>query len=465
MKTTPAPSGLSLPALHAALRERSLRAADIAEEVIAAQAGATADPGAYRAWNGDELPALAAVLDRLLDAGHASGPLMAMPVAVKDLFGIPGQRTYAGSPEPLPAEWEQPGPVVQRLQEQLALITGKTHTVQFAFGGLGTNAHWGTPWNPRDRAEHRVPGGSSSGSGVAVVEGSARLAIGSDTSGSVRVPAAMTGVAGLKTTWGRWSTAGVVPLSPSLDTVGLLARDVADLQFGFHCLDTGAWDPAEGEAMPPADALRLGVPRTYFWEDCSPGIAEAVEEAVSALGRAGAHLGTLELTGGAEAGEIFRAGGLAAPELAAFLRDRLPAARDTLDANVAVRVAGGEALPATEYITRLQRLEALGRTAAAELAEVDALITPTVAVTPPRIAEVAEPEAYARLNMLALRNTVVGNLLGLCAVTLPAGTDRAGLPVGLQLLAAPGREARLLRVARRIEAVLGTGPGLFPGPG
>ena len=462
MKKTLSPHQLSLPALHKALRERTVCAQDVAEAVVEAHRQTTLEPGAYRTWSGATLREIGAVLDNLLDNGYASGPLMAMPVAVKDIFGIPGYRTYAGSPVPMPEEWERSGPTVQRLQDDLAFITGKTHAVQFAFGGLGTNMHWGTPWNPRDNSEKRVPGGSSSGAGVAIVEGSARLSIGSDTSGSVRVPASMTGVVGLKTTQGRWSTAGVVPLSSSLDTVGLLARDIADLQFGFHCLDMGRWDRDE-ETAAAVQTLRLGVPQTFFWDDCSPGIAEAVEDSIRALTQAGVRLEDRELPGCEEAISIFREGGLAAPELAAFIREHVPEARTSLDPNVSVRVAGGEALPATEYIARSLRLKELSLSAAAALTEVDALLVPTVAVTPPRVTEVKEPTDYASANMLALRNTVVGNLMGLCALTMPVGTDREGMPVGLQLLAAPGCEERLLRVARCIEQIVGSGPELLSG--
>ncbi|MFV8834730.1 amidase [Aquisalimonas sp.] len=453
------PDTLSLPGLHAALRDGRISARELVEHAASRHAACDDRYRAYFAWTGDRALAVADHVDGLLALGHDTGPLMGLPVSVKELYGVPGLRTYAGSPEALPARWEAPGPLVQGLLGQLAAIMGKTHTVEFAFGGLGVNAHWGTPRNPWDSLAHRVPGGSSSGAGVSLLESSARLALGTDTAGSVRVPAAMTGVAGLKTTRGLFSIEGIVPLSPSLDTPGLLARDVTDLAFGFRAL-TGAPQGSPHDHSPAPRALRLGVPRTFFWDDCSPGVAEAVEAALAVLERAGAVLVPLDLPHAAEAFEILRAGGLAASELAAFLEQESPGHLHTLDANVAARVRAAEALPATAYIQRLQRLQGMSQDAARALATVDAIVTPTVAVTPPRLDDVADPAAYGRHNVLALRNTMVANMMNLCGLTLPVGVDAAGMPVGLQLLAGPWREAHLLRLGASLEGVLGCGADL-----
>lgn len=453
------PDTLSLPGLHAGLRDGRLAARDLVQHAVSRHAARGQEYGAYFAWTGDQALAVADHVDGLLDLGHDTGPLMGLPVSVKELYGMPGLRTYAGSPEALPVRWETPGPLVRDLLRQLAAITGKTHTVEFAFGGLGVNTHWATPRNPWDAGAHRVPGGSSSGAGVSLLEGSARLALGTDTAGSVRVPAAMTGVTGLKTTRGRFSIEGIVPLSPSLDTPGLLARDVADLAFGFHALSGGPVSSGQGH-VPQPRSLRLGVPQAFFWDDCSPGVAEAVEAAMATLERAGVVLVPLELPHTGEAFEIFRAGGLAAPELAAFLEEESPRHLQTLDPNVAARVRAAEALPATAYLQRLHRLQGMSRDAARELASVDALLTPTVAVTPPRLDEVAEPGTYARHNVLSLRNTMVANLMNLCGLTLPAGVDAAGMPVGLQLLAGPWQEAHVLRLGASLEGLLGRGADL-----
>lgn len=457
--TTSNPDALSLPALHAALRDGRLSARELVQGAVAGYDASEDRDQAYFAWSGDQGLALAEHVDGLLAQGRDTGPLMGLPVSVKELYGVPGFRTYAGSPAPMPERWEAPGPLVQRLLGQLAVIMGKTHTVEFAFGGLGVNAHWGTPRNPWDRQAHRVPGGSSSGAGVSLLQGSARLALGTDTAGSVRVPASMTGVAGLKTTRGLFSIDGIVPLSSSLDTPGLLARDVVDLAFGFHALAGDAVIAEESHRLEPR-AIRLGVPRAFFWEDCSPGVAEAVEAAMVTLEGAGVSLVPLELPHTAEAFDLLRAGGLAATELAAFLEQESPAHLQTLDPIVAARIRAAEALPATAYIQRQRRLEAMSRDAARVLADVDALITPTVAVTPPRLDQVASADDYARHNVLALRNTVIGNFMGLCGLTLPVGVDRAGMPVGMQLLAGPWCERRVLQVGASLEYLLGRGADL-----
>jgi aspartyl-tRNA(Asn)/glutamyl-tRNA(Gln) amidotransferase subunit A len=167
-----------------------------------------------------------------------------VPVSIKDLFAAFGYPCFAGSSRRLPADpWERDGPLVATLRRHLGVIMGKTHMVEFAFGGTGHNSHWGAPYNPWDAAVHRSVGGSSSGAGGSLLEGSAALAFGSDTAGSVRIPAAMTGTVGLKVTLGRWSTEGVVPLSPTFDTPGLLARSVSDVAYGFAALDPAGIDP------------------------------------------------------------------------------------------------------------------------------------------------------------------------------------------------------------------------------
>lgn len=429
----------------------ALRAGTLSAGALLARCRARRDEdlGAYRTWAPEFAARQAAAADAAFAAGIDAGPLQGLPVSVKDLFGVAGLPLYAGSARALPADWQREGPLVRRLRAQLGVIVGKTHTVEFAFGGLGTNVHWGAPRNPHDRA--RLPGGSSSGAGVSVAEGSALLALGTDTAGSVRIPASMTGTAGLKTTQGRWSIDGIVPLSPSLDTPGLIARSARDLAYAFAALDGGS--PPGAAAAPPA-ALRLGVPERFFWSDCDPGVVEAVEHARARLEAAGARCVPLELPGCDEAFALLRAGGLAAPELDRFLADELPQWRAGLDPAVRARMEAAERLSAREYLRRLARHRSLSRAAVAAVVEVDAVLTPTVPITPPRSDAVAAPEAYRAANMLALRNTAVVNLLGLCALTLPAGTDAAGMPVGLQLIAAPRHEERLLALARSVEQVV-----------
>jgi aspartyl-tRNA(Asn)/glutamyl-tRNA(Gln) amidotransferase subunit A len=446
------------------LRDCTIAAQALAEAACDVFRQRGSQDNAYATWTGELATETATEVDRLLALGHDTGPFMGILLSVKDVFGVPGLPIYAGLGERLPEAFEAPGAVVRGTLRQLPSMMGKTHTVPLAFGGLGLSAVRGTPRNPWDAESHRAPGGSSSGAGVSVVTGTARLAFGSDTHGSVRVPAAMTGVAGLKVTGGRWPTDGMVPLSSTLDTPGLLALTCDDLSFGFAAVEAGL-GRAEAEPAPPDLAgLTLGVADDFFWDGCSPGVAETVKDVMLQIERAGARLVPVEIPGSAEIFEIFQAGGLAASELAAFLQDALPDVRQKLEPHIEARIAAAEGLPAVEYIRRCRRAEACAREAAERLAAVDAVLMPTVAVTTPRLAEVEEAEAYARVNMQALRNASIVNFLSLCAITLPAGRDAAGMPVGLHLVARPWSEPRLLAIGRAIESCVGAGPVLLGDP-
>lgn len=408
---------------------------------------------AYRRWDGDGAARRAEAADAAFRAGEVRGPLQGIPISVKDLFGVDGLDTYAGSPRALPAKWDREGALIAALGAQHAVITGKTHMVQFAFGGVGANPHWDTPRNPWDGEVYRVPGGSSSGAGVSLMEGSALLALGSDTAGSVRVPASMTGTVGLKLTASRWSTDGLVPLSTTYDTPGLLTRTAADMAIAFSALDGG-----DGAALAPAElsGLKLGVSEAYFWEACSPGIADAVETALGEIEAAGAERVAVTPSGLDESYQLFRAGSLTSPEFHAFLTAELPDWRAGLDPKVAARIGQAPALDSDAYRVRRDRLQGLAHAFQESLADVDVLVSPTVALTPPPVEAVAEPAAYAEANMLILRNTCIANLLGCCAVTLPVGKDAAGMPVGLQCIAKGGEDERLLAIALAMEGTLGT---------
>lgn len=226
------------------LRERRATARELVEMAIERHERFDERLRAYSFWAPEEARAVADAADAAFAVGVSAGALQGMPVSLKDLFAADGYPCFAGSSRRLPAEpWERDGPLVAALRRQLGVIMGKTHMVEFAFGGTGRNSHHGAPYNPWDPAAHRSVGGSSSGAGVSLLEGSALLAFGSDTAGSVRIPACMTGNAGLKVTIERWSTTGVVPLSFTFDTPGLLARSVSDLAFAFAALDPAGIDP------------------------------------------------------------------------------------------------------------------------------------------------------------------------------------------------------------------------------
>ncbi|WP_417330171.1 amidase [Halomonas cupida] len=462
---TASPIALPLRTQYQQLRNGQLHAVQLVETAMTAWQYRGHHDHAYRTWNGDAAMVQARSVDELLTQGADTGPLMGMAVSIKDIYAVSGLPTFAGSSRRLGQPWERSGPLVRQLSAQLPSIMGKTHTVEFAFGGLGTNAHWGTPRNPWDTAVHRTPGGSSSGAGVSLIGGTASLALGTDTAGSVRIPAAMTGVAGLKTTAGRWPTAGIVPLSSTLDTPGLLARCVDDLAFAFDALDQGLTGLEDRVLSPPPLAsLTLGVPDSYFWDDCSPGVAEAVQQAIRQLEAAGVRLVPLDIPRTGEALTLFQEGGLAAAELAEFLNSELPDTVDRLDANVAARVRVADQMPAPEYIRRRRLITALSTDACEALRHVDAVLTPTVAITPPALTSLEPAGAYAKANMTALKNTMIANFMGLCALTLPVGRDAENMPVGLQVMAGPMQESRLLAMGISIEHLLGNGSAILGEP-
>lgn len=441
------------------LRLNVIKAQRLAEAVIHNHVHFKNSLKAYKSWDANLLDKQAKVADAAFENGIDTGPLQGLPVSVKDLFGVNGFQTFAGTPKPLPKQWEQEGPVVSALRRQLAVITGKTHTVEFAFGGLGANSHWGTPTNPWDLQEHRVPGGSSSGAGVTLCVGSAILAVGSDTAGSIRIPASMTGNVGLKTSIGRWSVDGIVPLSPSLDTVGLSARSVEDISFAFFALESMAMNDIRQRletGQHDVVGLRLGVCDAFFWDDCSPGVVAAVKTALNELSAKGARLVAIKIPEFEEVYPVFKEGGLAAPELYAFLKSELPEWLGILDIQIAQRMEDVASLTSTEYLLRQKLFEMLAKQVDQRLKEVDVLVSPTVAVTPPTLTELTELKFYRRANLLSLRNTCVVNYLRLCALTMPVGFDDAGMPVGLQLIARHGHEERLLDIARSCERCLGT---------
>ena len=229
-------SRTSIQDLGIQLRQGKVTAAEIAEAVIDAQNRLEPALHAYRTYDAGYTRAQASAADAAFAAKFDLGILQGLPVSAKDLYAVAGYDTRAGSPFPLP-QFQQEGPVVQAVRQQMAVITGKAHTVEWAFGGIGMNPHWDTPRNPWDAKDHRAPGGSSSGAGVSLWQGTAVAALGSDTAGSVRIPASWTGTVGVKTTYGRWSLEGIAPLSPSLDTAGVLTRSAKDAALAFASLD------------------------------------------------------------------------------------------------------------------------------------------------------------------------------------------------------------------------------------
>jgi aspartyl-tRNA(Asn)/glutamyl-tRNA(Gln) amidotransferase subunit A len=445
--------------IAARLRAGTITIEQMIETAIARHARFDEALGAYKHWDGDGARRAAAAAAAALEAGYDLGPLMGLPVSFKDIFGVASMPSFAGTPNELPHRWRREGPVVAAMRRQLAVITGKTHSVEFAFGGVGATAHWPSPRNPWDGDAPRAAGGSSVGAGVSVAEGSALVAFGTDTGGSVRIPASVTGQVGLKTTIGRWSTAGIVPLSASYDTPGLFTRDVEDAILAFAAVDPAHDDEAallarlDGLA---AGDLRLAICDEHFWDDCAPGIAEGVKAALDELTAAGARLATIALPEAAEARARFLNGGLFGVEGLSVLEEHLPQWIATLDPNIGARFEAARMVSAVTYFTEQRKLGELARAVDDRLGQYDALVAPTVPITPPTLAEMADEKAYGHANMMMTRNTQPVNLLGLCAVTIPVALDAAAMPVGMQLIARAGAEERLLATALACEKTLGT---------
>jgi len=391
-------------------------------------------------------------LDRLLASGTDLGPLMGMPVAVKDIVAVNGLPTTNGSLyQPAHLSVAQ-GAMVDRLLRLGCVVIGKTKTVEFALGATGINRARGTPWNAWDSQEHRIPGGSSSGSAVATAAGLCAFAIGTDTGGSVRIPACFNGLFGHKTTLGLWPTDGIFALSPTLDSVGPICRTAGDASVVHQQF--------VGESVTnklSVAGLRLGVPCTTNLDDLDPEVATAFELARRKLVSLGAQLIEIDVAENHERAEIFSP--LVGAEIIASLtRDGFADARDKMDPITAARAAIGLDVDAVNYLAAKKRHQQLIEAANAYMEGMDGWISPTCPMVPMTLASLESP-ASAERSLLASRNTQMVNLFGQCAVTMPIHhlTETARLPVGLQLIMRGGEDAQLLAVAGAMEAALGKG--------
>ena len=389
--------------------------------------------------------------DALRRAGLAQGPLAGLPVSIKDLFDVAGQPTTAGSVlfrDAAPADAD--APVVARLRQAGAIIVGRTNMTEFAYSGLGLNPHYGTPKNPWDRDTGRIPGGSSSGAAVSVTDGMAAAAIGTDTGGSIRIPASLCGLAGFKPTARRVPTEGVFPLARSLDSVGPLAPTVACCAMIDAVLSRR---PVEVPPPFPVAGLRLAVPQTLVVHDLDDDVARTFQSALSRLSAAGAQVQEVGFALLGDIPKVNARGGIYA-EAWAVHRGLLAAGRDRYDPRVASRIMRVKDLSAADYIDVLAARARLITEADALTAPFDAVVLPATAMVAPSIAELeADEDVYVRKNILMLRNTFCFNFLDRCALSVPM--HRPGdPPCGLMVVGETMGDIRLLAVGQAIEAAL-----------
>lgn len=387
--------------------------------------------------------------DALRGAGVTRSPVDGLPISVKDLYDVAGDVTRAGS-KVLELRPQSDAAAVARLRAAGAILLGRTNMVEFAFGGLGINPHYGTPRGPWDRTTGRVPGGSSSGAGVAQADGMCVMALGSDTRGSVRIPAAFCGVTGWKPTAARISREGAFPLSYTLDSVGPLANSIACCA-AYDAVLAGEAPAALPEI--PARLLRLAVPKSSLLEGLHERVGRAFDRALDALSKAGAKVEEVDAPVFTRAQDLFRNGGLAGAESWHVHRGRRDRFAE-MDPRVAQRLVLGEKFSAADYLEIVHERAATIRAADTLVAPYDAMLYPTVAVIPPTIAEAsASDAAYFDWNLKVLRNTGIANVLDGCAATIPC--HRPGeAPVGLTIAGVGGSDRRTLAVAAAVQAVV-----------
>jgi aspartyl-tRNA(Asn)/glutamyl-tRNA(Gln) amidotransferase subunit A len=417
-----------------------------------AAVAAAGDEGAriFTRLYADSARSAAQAADQRAAAGQALGPLDGRIVSIKDLFDVAGEPTMAGSVllrDAAPATKD--ALVLSRLRAAGAVILGKTNMTEFAFSGVGINPHYGTPGNALDPS--RIPGGSSSGAGVAVARGMCEIAIGSDTGGSVRIPSALNGLVGFKPTQARVPRDGAYPLCFTLDSVGPLCRSVPDAAAADSVL---AGLPDQPLPHREIRGLRLGVPRGLLFSQADAAVLVAVEQALASLTHAGARVSDEALDD--LLGEPFRLqerGTLVAAEAAWIHRDGVASRPEVYDPIVLGRIRRGQALDAASYVGIQQARAALLPALDARLANLDALVLPTVPLLAPHIADVSGEDVFLRTNALLLRNPSVFNFFDLPALSLPLPRQN-GLAVGLMLVGQRGADRELLALAASVEQVL-----------
>jgi aspartyl-tRNA(Asn)/glutamyl-tRNA(Gln) amidotransferase subunit A len=393
------------------------------------------------------------------DVGNAGKPLAGLAISVKDLFDVAGEVTAAGSlalADSPPAASDSPA--VARLRAAGAAVLGRTNMTEFAFSGVGVNPHFGTPANPADAAVARIPGGSSSGGAVSVAAGAAFIGLGSDTGGSIRIPAALCGIVGFKNTAALTPTAGAVPLSTTLDTVCAMTRSVRDAILAHEILARRTVT----RSHVPLAGYRLAVARTGLLDGLDPTVARAFERSLGVLRNHGATVEEIALSEIGQLSTIQATGGFAAVESYAWHRTLLARRSSDYDPRVRARIERGAAMKAHEYIELMQARREWTAAIERALRGYDAVLSPTVPIVAPAIEQVApgpeRDDEFFRVNAMLLRNPSVINMLDGCAISIPCHLP-GELPVGLMIWQSAMRDDTVLNIALRAEEALADTPG------
>jgi Asp-tRNA(Asn)/Glu-tRNA(Gln) amidotransferase A subunit family amidase len=379
--------------------------------------------------------------------------LHGIPIALKDLIDTAGTRTTAASALHQNRVPTEDAEVVRRLRRAGAVILGKNNLHEFAYGGSSLVSFFGDVHNPRN-IEH-IAGGSSGGSAAAVAAGLCYAAIGTDTAGSIREPAALCGCVGIKPTHGRVSVRGVIPLSWSLDHVGPLAATVGDAAVvlqaiaGYYALDAGSADVPVSDYISGLGegtrSLRVGVPRPHFYDDLDDEVRAAVEQALAVIATLVADVRDVQI-------EVTTDRTVQAAESFAYHAENVARTPELYQAETLRRIRSGENISAAEYIQRRREMDEQRRRIQEVFADVDLLVTPTMPIPAPAIADLKKsPEALRPAELALLRNTRPFNVWGLPAISVPCGSTKGGLPIGLQIAASHWREDLVLRLARAYE--------------
>ena len=400
-------------------------------------------PGTAENWRSMPLP----------ECTVSALPLAGLPVSIKDLFDVAGQTTAAGSTVLADARVAAADcPAVARLRAAGAVLAGRTNMVEFAFSGVGINPHYGTPVNPADSKVDRIPGGSSSGAAVSVATGAALVGLGSDTGGSIRIPAALCGVVGFKSTARLVPTSGALPLSTSLDTVCAVTRSVRDA-VTVHEVLAARQVVLAGK---PLLACRFAVARTQMQDGLDSSVAQAFERSLQVLRQAGAQIEEIALAEIGELAAINASGGLSAAESYAWHRGLLARHQSEYDPRVALRILRGANMSAADYIDLVAARKEWIERMDDRLSGFDAVLSPTVPlVAVPTASVLNDDDEFFRVNALLLRNPAVVNMLDGCAISLPCQAP-GELPAGLMLWHSALHDDSVLDLALQVEAALRT---------